>query len=156
MKVFDAHYMQLALEQAKIARAAGEVPVGAVVVIGETIIATSHNAPLHTHDPSAHAELRAVRQACKTLCNYRLPDATVYVTLEPCPMCVGALIHARIARCVFGASDPKTGALGGHMDLFQYAWNHRFTVEHGVLAEACGGLLRDFFVEKRLAERGAR
>jgi tRNA(adenine34) deaminase len=142
--------MLAALEQAREAKAAGEVPVGAVVVKDGEIIGAGFNAPISGHDPAGHAEIRALRDAAKRLGNYRLPDCVLYVTLEPCAMCVGAMLHARIARLVYGAADPKTGACGSVVNLFAEAkLNHHATVTPGVMAEECAALLRDFFAEKR-------
>jgi tRNA(adenine34) deaminase len=146
----DAAFMQAALEQARAAQIAGEVPVGAVVVKDGEIIGAGFNAPISGHDPSAHAEMQALRAAGKALANYRLPGCTLYVTLEPCAMCVGAMLHARIARLVYGAADPKTGACGSVLDLFsEPRLNHHATVTAGVMAEECGALLREFFATKR-------
>jgi tRNA(adenine34) deaminase len=150
MKPYDDPFMQAALAQAKLAAEKGEVPVGAVLVLGEGIIAQGHNHPISAHDPSAHAEISVLRAAGESQSNYRLPGATLYVTLEPCIMCVGAMIHARIQRCVYGASDPKTGALGSVIDLPQAArWNHQLEYEGGVLADSCGEVLKSFFAERR-------
>ena len=143
--------MLAALEQARAAQAAGEVPVGAVVVKDGEIIGAGFNAPIGRHDPAAHAEILALRAAAKRLGNYRLPSCVVYVTLEPCAMCVGAMLHARIARLVYGAADPKTGACGSVVNLFAEAsLNHHAVLTPGVLAEECGALLRDFFTAKRI------
>lgn len=151
MKVFDKTYMTLALELAAKAESLGEVPVGCVIVYENKVIAQGHNQPIASHNPAAHAEMMALQAAGNTLQNYRLKGCTVYVTLEPCPMCVSAMIHARVDRCVFGASDPKTGALGGAIDLQSlHAWNHRFEVEQGVMAEECAKQLSDFFKSRRL------
>lgn len=150
----DALYMQQALALAHQAAEAGEVPVGAVLVHQGVVIATGHNAPIISHDPTAHAEIRALRAAAARLGNYRLEDCELYVTLEPCPMCAGALLHARLKRVVFGASDPKTGAAGSVLDLFaQPQLNHQTTVQGGVLAAECGALLQGFFQRKREAQR---
>ncbi len=143
--------MQAALAQAEFAREAGEVPVGAVVVSGGEIVATGHNRSTADSDPSAHAEIVALRAAGREQRNYRLTDATLYVTLEPCAMCMGAMVQARITRLVFGAYDDKAGAAGSVIDLSDSpAFNHRFEVNGGVLADECGALLSDFFKEKRL------
>ncbi len=148
--VDDFTFMRAALEQAHKAQAIGEVPVGAVVVKDGEIIGTGFNAPIAGHDPSAHAEMQALRAAGKALANYRLPGCTLYVTLEPCAMCVGAMLHARIARLVYGAADPKTGACGSVIDLFaEERLNHHATATAGVMAEACAALLREFFASKR-------
>lgn len=150
--------MRLALEQARLARAAGEVPVGAVVVRrgteGLEIIASGHNQPITTHDPTAHAEIVALREAARRLGNYRLPECELFVTLEPCAMCAMALMHARFKRVVFGATDPKTGAAGSVLNLFaEPRINHHTAVAGGVLAEPCGEILRAFFAERRAARR---
>jgi len=143
-------FMQAALEQARAALAAGEVPVGAVVVKAGEIIGRGYNAPISRHDPAGHAEIMALRDAALRLGNYRLPDCELYVTLEPCVMCAGAMLHARIARLVYGAPDPKTGACGSVIDLFaESRLNHHATVTTGVMAEECAMLLRDFFTERR-------
>ena len=145
-------YMQQAISQAHNAWALGEVPVGAVVVKEGQIVATGFNQPIGTHDPTAHAEIMALRAAAEILGNYRLPGCELYVTLEPCAMCAGAMMHARLARVVFGASDPKTGACGSVVNLFeQEKLNHHTEVVGGVLAEECGSLLKDFFAERRRA-----
>jgi len=142
--------MLAALEQARKAQAAGEVPVGAVVVKDGEVIGTGFNAPIGRHDPTGHAEILALRDAANRLGNYRLPGCELYVTIEPCAMCVGAMLHARIARLVYGAADPKTGACGSVIDLFsEPRLNHHTTVTAGVMAEECGALLREFFAAKR-------
>ena len=139
--------MQRALELAREAEAQGEVPVGAVIVVNDEIVGEGYNQPITLKDPSAHAEMQAMRQAAKHLQNYRLNDSTLYVTLEPCAMCAGAMIHARVARLVFGASDPKTGACGSVLDVVRTpALNHQVDVESSVLAEECGELLKAFSV----------
>jgi tRNA(adenine34) deaminase len=149
---FDREFMSTALLLAASARQAGEVPVGAVVVHNGEIIGRGYNAPISSHDPSAHAEIQAMRMAARALGNYRLSGCTLYVTLEPCAMCAGAIQHARIARVVFGARDPKTGACGSVIDLFGEALlNHHTSVEGGVLAQECGELLTGFFRERRAA-----
>lgn len=147
----DSHFMLGALTEARNAWAAGEVPVGAVVVKDGQVIAAAHNQPITQSDPTAHAELVALRAAAAALGNYRLPDCEVYVTLEPCAMCATALIHARVKRVVFGAPDPKTGACGGNVDLRSASFNHQTTFEGGVMAAECGQLLKDFFAERRKA-----
>jgi len=150
----DAHWMQSALAEARAAAAAGEVPVGAVVVQGGQIIATGRNAPLHTHDPTAHAEVVALRAAAQRLGNYRLDGCTLYVTLEPCAMCSGAMLHARLARVVYGAADAKTGAAGSALQVLGHgAINHHTQVQGGVLADACGALLTEFFATRRQEQR---
>jgi tRNA(adenine34) deaminase len=142
--------MRAALEQARNAQIAGEVPVGAVVVKDGGIIGAGFNAPISRHDPAAHAEILALRDAANRLGNYRLPGCVLYVTLEPCAMCVGAMLHARIARLVYGAADPKTGACGGVIDLFaEPRLNHHASVTAGVMYEECAALLRDFFAARR-------
>ena len=157
----DASGMRLALDQALNAQLAGEVPVGAVIVRRvdgvAQVVATGYNRPITTHDPTAHAEIVALRHAATLLQNYRLPDCELYVTLEPCAMCAMALMHARFKRVVFGAPDPKTGAAGSVLDLFaDPRLNHQTLVQGGVLADACGGLLRDFFAERRAVQRAQR
>ena len=152
--VQDEHWMRLALAQAQAAAQAGEVPVGAVLVRGDQLIATGRNAPVAGHDPTAHAEIVALRAAAQQLGNYRLEDCTLYVTLEPCAMCSGALLHARLPRVVYGAADPKTGAAGSVVDLFaQPLLNHHTQVQGGVLAQECGALLAQFFRTRRQQQR---
>ena len=147
----DTLFMQQAISQAHNAWALGEVPVGALVVKDGEIIATGFNQPIGTHDPTAHAEIMALRAAAEIVGNYRLPGCELYVTLEPCAMCAGAMMHARLARVVYGAPDPKTGACGSVIDLFaQQKLNHHTQVTSGVMAQECGSLLRDFFAERRL------
>ena len=146
----DRQFMQQALEQAGLAALAGEVPVGAVIVRNGEVIARAFNQPITKHDPSAHAEMLALRQAALSEENYRLPGTTLYVTLEPCIMCAGAMLHARVDRIVYGAADPKTGAAGSVLDVFSSKQiNHQTVVEGGVMAQECGQLLRDFFKERR-------
>ena len=145
--------MRLAVEQAALAAVAGEVPVGAVLVKNGVVIAQAHNAPIARHDPSAHAEMLALRAAGLALSNYRLPDTTVYVTLEPCPMCLAALFHARVARVVFGAPDAKTGACGGAVDLRDLPINHHTVVVGGVMASECSAALQSFFKARRAAQK---
>lgn len=148
--MMDADYMNMALELARQAAALGEVPVGAVVVRDGEVIGRGFNRPIGGHDPSAHAEIAALRDAGQQVGNYRLPGATLYVTLEPCTMCIGAMFHARIARVVFGARDPKTGAAGSVLDLFaESRLNHHASVEGGLLATECGALLSSFFAARR-------
>ena len=147
-------YMGLALLEARKAWEQGEVPVGAVVVKDGEVIATGYNQPIGSHDPTAHAEIVALRAAAEKLGNYRLPGCELYVTLEPCIMCSGAMMHARLARVVYAALDPKTGACGSVVDLFAEAkLNHHTEVVGGVLAEEAGSLLRSFFAERRAAAR---
>lgn len=153
----DAVYMQQAISQAHNAWALGEVPVGALVVKDGEIIATGFNQPIGNHDPTAHAEIMALRAAATILGNYRLPGCEMYVTLEPCAMCAGAMMHARLARVVYGASDPKTGACGSVLNLFeQEKLNHHTELTAGVLAEECGTLLKEFFAERRQAQQNNR
>lgn len=145
--------MELALTQARLAAEAGEVPVGAVVVKDGQVIATGRNTPIATHDPTAHAEIVALRAAAQELGNYRLEGCELFVTLEPCAMCSGAMLHARLARVVFGAADPKTGAAGSVVNLFTDSQlNHQTHIEGGVLGEACATLLQAFFQNKREAQ----
>lgn len=146
----DELWMKEALVLAREAGAAGEVPVGAVVVLDGQIIGRGFNQPISRHDPTAHAEVVALRDAATRLGNYRLPGATLYVTLEPCMMCAGAMMHARLARVVFGAADPKTGVAGSVLDLFGEArLNHHAEITGGVRAEECGQLLSSFFAARR-------
>lgn len=147
---FDELYMAEALDQAQRAADAGEVPVGAVVVQGDQIVGRGWNRNIDTHDPSAHAEIAAMREAGKTIGNHRLVNCTLYVTLEPCVMCAGAMIHARVKRVVFGATDTKTGAAGGKFNLLSDpAHNHLPVVEGGCRAEASASLLKGFFKSRR-------
>ncbi|WP_371873462.1 tRNA adenosine(34) deaminase TadA [Massilia phyllostachyos] len=151
---FDERFMTLALEQARLAWAEGEVPVGAVVVKDGEVIATGYNRPIGRHDPTAHAEIMALRAAAEKLGNYRLPGCALYVTLEPCIMCSGAMMHARLARVVYAATDPKTGACGSVVNLFgEEKLNHHTGVQGGVMAEQASSLLRAFFAERRAAAR---
>jgi tRNA(adenine34) deaminase len=146
----DERWMRRALELAEHAQAQGEVPVGAVVVRDDTLIGEGWNQPIGMRDPTAHAEVLALRAAAQASDNYRITGTTLYVTLEPCPMCVGALIHARVARLVFGAFDPKTGAAGSVFDLAgSERHNHRIRIDGGVLETECAELLRRFFRERR-------
>ena len=165
----DADYMRHALELACQSQAAGEVPVGAVVVKGGEIVGRGFNAPISRRDPSAHAEMMALRDAAQRLGNYRLAGCGLFVTLEPCLMCAGAIMHARIARVVYGASDPKTGACGSVLDVFGdlplsptplpqgvrgvIRLNHHAEVTGGVLAEECGALLSNFFAMRRAQQK---
>lgn len=150
----DEFFMQAALALAKQAAEYGEVPVGAVVVKDGEIIGRGSNAPIGLHDPSAHAEILAIRDAAKNIGNYRLVDCTLYVTLEPCAMCSGAIQHARIANLIYGASDLKTGACGSVIDLMGEAkLNHHTTVKSGVLAEEAGQILSDFFKQRRPSKK---
>jgi len=146
----EEDYMRAALEQARAAGAVEEVPVGAVVVCAGEIVGRGFNQPIGRHDPTAHAEIMALRDAAARLGNYRLPGCELYVTLEPCVMCSGAIMHARIARVVFGARDPKTGVAGSVLDLFaEPRLNHHATIEGGVLADECGRMLSSFFAARR-------
>jgi tRNA(adenine34) deaminase len=146
----DIEFMQEAMEEARLAQARGEVPVGAVIVRNDTIIARAGNAPISLHDPSAHAEMLALRAAGVARQNYRLDDTVLYVTLEPCLMCASAMVHARVRRVVFGAFDPKAGAAGGMIDAFALkALNHRVDVFGGVLEKECAALLSEFFAGAR-------
>ncbi|MFM1895550.1 MAG: hypothetical protein RLZZ385_624 [Pseudomonadota bacterium] len=144
------HWMTLALQQAELAWRDGEVPVGAVVVADGELLGSGYNRPIAAHDPTAHAEIQALRAAALGRNNYRLPGATLYVTLEPCCMCVGAMLHARIARLVFGAREPKAGAVVSQLQLLQAGhFNHSIAYEEGVLAEQCGMILKKFFQQRR-------
>jgi tRNA(adenine34) deaminase len=146
----DEDFMQVALGLAREAGAAGEVPVGAVVVLDGEIVGRGFNQPILRHDPTAHAEIMALRDAADRVGNYRLPGSTLYVTLEPCVMCTGAIMHARVARVVYGARDPKTGAAGSVVDLYgESRLNHHAAIEGGVLAGDCGSLLSSFFAARR-------
>jgi tRNA(adenine34) deaminase len=150
----DTHWMRLALQQAEEARLHGEVPVGAVLVRDGELVASGFNQPIALHDPSAHAEMLALRAAGQILQNYRLPGLELFVTLEPCAMCAMALLHARVSRVVFAAADPKTGAAGSVLDLFaQPQLNHHTSVTRGVLAEESAALLQAFFRERRRPNR---
>ena len=146
----DLFWMQRALELAHQAQAEGEVPVGALLVKEDQILGEGWNAPIGEHDPTAHAEIRALRHAAKSLDNYRLLDTTLYVTLEPCVMCAGAIIHARVKRVVYGATDPKTGAAGSVFNILNSELhNHRVEITAGVLEQECGKLLKNFFQARR-------
>lgn len=146
----DIHWMRLALQQAQLAAREGEVPVGAVLVREGQLIAEERNRPIAEHDPTGHAEIRLLRRAGKRLGNYRLNGTTLYVTLEPCPMCAGAIVHARVERVVFATSDPRTGAAGSVYNLLQSnELNHRCRVEGGVLEQESASLLREFFRSRR-------
>lgn len=146
----DIDFMRAALEEARKGAAAGEVPVGAILVRNGQIIGRGYNQPISSHDPSAHAEMVALRQAAAAEANYRLPGTTLYVTLEPCTMCSGLLVHSRIQRLVFGASEPRSGAVVSRSQTLQQPWlNHRIEVEGGVLAEECGAVLTAFFRARR-------
>jgi tRNA(adenine34) deaminase len=142
--------MRAALEQALEAGRRGEVPVGAVVVVDDEIVGAGFNQPIGGQDPTAHAEIVAMREAAKRLANYRLTDATLYVTIEPCQMCVGAMVHARVARVVYGTREPKAGAIESAMRAHEHpALNHRMTATGGVLEEECRQMIQGFFREKR-------
>ncbi|BCB27508.1 tRNA-specific adenosine deaminase [Sulfurimicrobium lacus] len=150
-------FMAAALELAQRGGALGEVPVGAVVVYQEQIIGRGFNAPISSHDPTAHAEIQAMRDAAQRIGNYRLVNCDLYVTLEPCTMCAGAIMHARIKHLFYGARDPKTGACGSIVDLFEeQRLNHHASVTGGVLAAQCGTMLSDFFAERRRLQKRAR
>ncbi len=147
----DNKWMAIAIEQAKKASQLGEVPVGAVLILNDKLVAQAHNQPISTNDPTAHAEIQLLRIAGMELKNYRLPNSTLYVTLEPCAMCLGAMIHARVSRVVFGAYDEKTGVCGSCADLSNSPYfNHSLDITGGVLAEDCKNLLQDFFIQKRV------
>ena len=147
--------MRQALEQARLAAASDEVPVGALLVDANgEVLAAGHNQPIGAHDPSAHAEIVVLRAAARKLGNYRLPGTTLYVTVEPCVMCVGAIVHARVARVVYGATEPKTGAIESAQRLFETGeFNHRPEIEGGVLADECGAILSRFFENKRALKK---
>ena len=146
----DNKWMAIAIEQAKKAAQLGEVPVGAVLVLDEKLIAQGHNQPISNNDPTAHAEIQTIRMAGQKLENYRIPKSTLYVTLEPCTMCLGAMIHARVSRVVFGAYDSKTGVCGSCEDLStSKCFNHSIDITGGVLAGDCKDLLQNFFIKKR-------
>ena len=150
----DEQWMHQALAQAHRAREAGEVPVGAVIVRQETLVGQGYNRPITDADPTAHAEIVALRDAAQKSGNYRLPGHTLYATLEPCLMCAGAMIHARIQRLVYGTPDPRAGVIKSHLDTFgQTFLNHRITVTSGILAEQCAELLSSFFKDKRAGKR---
>ncbi|SFV87134.1 tRNA-specific adenosine-34 deaminase [hydrothermal vent metagenome] len=146
----DEKWMALAIQQAKLAEKIDEVPVGAVLIQDEKLIAQAHNQPINNNDPTAHAEIQLLRQAGKKLNNYRFPNTILYVTLEPCTMCLGAMIHARISKVVFGAYDEKTGVCGSCQDLSKSdCFNHNIEVEGGVLSDKCKDLLQQFFKRRR-------
>jgi len=154
MMLTDEYFMQLAITLAKQAGENGEVPVGAIVVKDNIVIGEGCNQPILSHDPTAHAEIIAIRAAAQYLNNYRLVDCTLYVTLEPCAMCIGAILHSRISSVVFGASDPKTGACGSVINLTdEKKLNHHTSVKKGVCSESCGALLSDFFKKRRSEKR---
>ncbi|QKJ88251.1 tRNA-specific adenosine deaminase [Paramixta manurensis] len=153
----DEHWMRHALALARRAWEEGEVPVGAVLVQGNRVIGEGWNRPIGQHDPTAHAEIMALRQGGKALENYRLIDATLYVTLEPCAMCAGAMVHSRIDRLVFGARDEKTGAAGSLLDVLRHpGMNHQVAIVEGVLAAECAALLSNFFRQRREQKKALR
>jgi tRNA(adenine34) deaminase len=147
--VDDAAFMRLALEQAALAQARGEVPVGAVVVRHGQVVGRGHNQPIAANDPTAHAEILALREAARSLASYRLVGASLYATVEPCLMCVGAIVHARVARVVYGVADPKGGAVRSLLDPDALPLNHRFEAASGVLEAECRELLQEFFRQRR-------
>ncbi|HOJ77246.1 MAG TPA: tRNA adenosine(34) deaminase TadA [Bacillota bacterium] len=148
--IIDISFMREALKEAEVASKLGEVPVGAVIVVDNSIIARGHNLRELTGDPTAHAEIVAIRKAAEVRKHWRLTDMTLYVTLEPCPMCAGAIVQARIDRLVFGAYDPKSGAAGSLMNILQdKRLNHQLEVTAGILADDCGKILKDFFKDRR-------
>jgi tRNA(adenine34) deaminase len=150
MPVARADFMRAALEQARLAADAGEVPVGAVVVMDDAIVGAGHNQPISSHDPTAHAEIVAMRDAARRIGNYRLTGAALYVTVEPCLMCVGAMVHARIADLVFGTPEPKAGAIESTQHAHEHpALNHRIRVVSGVLAAECRQVMQEFFATRR-------
>jgi len=154
----DEYWMQLAYEQAALAASQGEIPVGAVLVSDDQIIGAGYNAPIKLSDPTAHAEIQALRTACQSLNNYRLPeDTTLYVTLEPCTMCVGALVHARVKRVVFATTEPKAGSLVSARQLLESGYyNHKFVFEQGCLQAQCSLQLSDFFKQRRSEKKKIR
>ena len=149
-KLSDEHWMSIAFEEALKAQELGEVPVGAVIVNNDGIVAKAHNQPISKNDPTSHAEINAIRIAAKKLSNYRLSNCNLYVTLEPCAMCYGAIIHARISKLIFGAYDLKTGVCGSSINLHKKeCFNHTPEIKGGVLEEDCSKILKDFFRDKR-------
>ncbi|MEB6665543.1 tRNA adenosine(34) deaminase TadA [Acinetobacter vivianii] len=154
----DEYWMQLAYEQAALAASQGEIPVGAVLVSDDQVIGAGYNAPIKLSDPTAHAEIQALRAACQSLNNYRLPeDTTLYVTLEPCTMCVGALVHARVKRVVFATTEPKAGSLVSARQLLESGYyNHKFVFEQGCLQAQCSLQLSDFFKQRRNEKKKIR
>ncbi|WP_038343876.1 tRNA adenosine(34) deaminase TadA [Acinetobacter sp. A47] len=154
----DEYWMQLAYEQAALAASQGEIPVGAVLVSENQVIGAGYNAPIKLSDPTAHAEIQALREACQALNNYRLPDdTTLYVTLEPCTMCVGALVHARVKRVVFATTEPKAGSLVSARQLLESGYyNHKFVFEQGCLQAQCSMQLSDFFKQRRNEKKKIR
>lgn len=155
---YDEHWMQLAYAQAEIAASFAEIPVGAVIVSAGRVIGQGYNCPIATHDPTAHAEIQALRQACNSIKNYRLPaDSTLYVTLEPCTMCVGALIHARVGRVVFATTEPKAGALVSERKLLDSGYyNHVFEFQGGCMQQQCAEQLSAFFKMRRAQKKQQR
>ena len=150
IKILDEHFMREALQMAEFAQTAGEVPVGAVLVSGDQIIASGFNQSISTCDPTAHAEVVAIRSAAKKLSNYRLVDCDLYVTIEPCAMCVGAILHARVRRVIFGALEPRAGALQSHLRLLENThFNHSVDWYGGVLHDKCSNLMKEFFAARR-------
>jgi len=154
----DEYWMQLAYEQAALAASQGEIPVGAILVSADQVIGAGYNAPIKLSDPTAHAEIQALRAACQSLNNYRLPeDTTLYVTLEPCTMCVGALVHARVKRVVFATTEPKAGSLVSARQLLESGYyNHKFVFEQGCLQAQCSLQLSDFFKQRRNEKKKIR
>ena len=149
----DHRWMRLALQQAQRAADVGEVPVGAVLVRGDELLATGFNCPISTHDPTAHAEVVALRAAAKAVGNYRLPGTTLYVTIEPCAMCVGAMIHARVERVVFGTNEPRAGAVISSQQMLDAThFNHRVVYTGGILADECANIMQQFFRAKRMKD----
>jgi tRNA(adenine34) deaminase len=155
-EMMDRVFMRQAIDQAFNAQMLGEVPVGAVVVHDGQILSTGYNQPIGNHDPTAHAEIQALRAAAELLGNYRLPECSLYVTLEPCAMCAGAMMHARLKRVVYGAADPKTGACGSVVNLFaNKQLNHHTQIDSGIMAEESSQLLKEFFAERRAQKQKA-
>jgi tRNA(adenine34) deaminase len=155
LAIADDDLMRAALVEARKALASDEVPIGAVIAIGGAIVASAFNQPISTVDPTAHAEIRAIRAAAQAIGNYRLTGATLCVTVEPCAMCVGAMVHARIGTLIYGAPEPKTGAVVSTLKLIDDpSWNHRIIVVAGVMAEECRAVLQDFFKERRKGQKG--
>jgi len=157
MSIAPSEFMRAALEQAGLAKAAGEVPVGAVVVLDGAIVGAGHNQPISSHDPTAHAEIVALRAAARAVGSYRLTGASLYVTIEPCLMCVGAMVHARIAELVFGTPEPKSGAIESTQRAHEHpALNHRLRVVSGVLTAECAAMMTEFFEKLRSSRSEAR
>ena len=152
LRAVDTHFMRRALELARLARDRGEVPVGAVVVLDEQVIGEGFNQPISSNDPTAHAEIVALREASSRIKNYRLPGARLYVTIEPCQMCVGAMVHARIAKVIYGTREPKAGAIESAIRAHEHpALNHRMEAQGGILEEDCRAAIQSFFSERRVA-----